>query len=87
MAEFTRVSGYAIQFQGDRVGIADKKFTLDTGKTSFWQALDRFCDQAGLVEKIDLTAAPAPMYTTVGGKRGKRVIYADNPARRQAPSY
>ena len=38
-----RVDIGAIQIQGDRTAFAEKKFTLDTGKTTFWEAVDRFC--------------------------------------------
>jgi hypothetical protein len=30
----------------------DRKITLDTGYTSFWDAFDKFCAAAGLVEKV-----------------------------------
>ena len=29
--------------------LAGRKVTLDTGETTFWEALDKFCQQAGLV--------------------------------------
>ncbi|MBI2808331.1 MAG: hypothetical protein HYX68_25365 [Planctomycetes bacterium] len=58
IAELAKISGYPIQFQGDATRFADKKLTLDTGKTSFWQAFDRLCQEAGLMERIDLTMAP-----------------------------
>ena len=54
IAELASVSGYPIQFQGDATKFADKKITLDTGKLAFWEALDRVCEQAGLMERIDL---------------------------------
>jgi hypothetical protein len=54
IAELASLSGYPIQFQGDATKFADKKITLDTGKLAFWEALDRVCEQAGLMERIDL---------------------------------
>jgi hypothetical protein len=65
IVELTRVSGYPIQFAGDRTALGSKKFTLATGKTSFWQALDRFCDEAGLTEKADLAPKVAATSTIV----------------------
>jgi hypothetical protein len=53
IAELARESGYPIQFLGDATKFADKKVTLE-GKLPFWEALDRLCDQAGLMERVDL---------------------------------
>ncbi len=50
VAELSRQSGYNIQIQGDRAILAKRKVTLDTGETTFWQALDQLCQKAGLVE-------------------------------------
>jgi hypothetical protein len=65
IAELSKLSGYSLQFTGDRLPFADKKITLDTGKTTFWQALDQFCEKAGLSEKIDLTPKAAVLSRTV----------------------
>jgi hypothetical protein len=54
ITELANVSGYPIQFQGDATKFADKKITLDSGKLAFWEALDRVCEQAGLMDRIDL---------------------------------
>src|SRR5262249_28037289 len=54
IAELASLSGYPIQFQGDATKFADKKITLDTGKLPFWEALDKVCELAGLMERIDL---------------------------------
>jgi hypothetical protein len=56
IAELARVSGYPIQFLGDATKLADRKITLDTGVTSFWQAFDQLCDEAGLMERVELVA-------------------------------
>ncbi len=55
--ELTMKSGYAIQFQGDATPFADKKITV-TGKMPFWQAFDKLCDQAGLMELVDPNPTP-----------------------------
>src|SRR5262245_54187166 len=50
VAQLARQSGYAIEVQGDRTKFADRKVTLDTGDTTFWQAFDQLCQKAGLTE-------------------------------------
>jgi hypothetical protein len=51
VADFAKKSGYPIQFEGDRIRLASRKITLDTGEVSFWEALDQFCRVAGLLEQ------------------------------------
>ncbi len=67
--ELAKASGYPIQFQGDATKFADKKITL-TGKTTFWQALDRLCDQAELMERVDF--APQALQPDVGKRIMRR---------------
>ncbi len=50
-----------LKLPSDAAKASDRKITLDTGPVPFWQALDQFCAQAGLVE----TAPPAS--PTAGG--------------------
>jgi hypothetical protein len=71
IAEVAKLSGYAILFQGDALPFASKKITLDTGKTTFWQALDQLCEKAGLMEQVDLRAIrqDAPDATPIGKRR------------------
>jgi len=52
--ELARVSGYPLELIGHAAKLADKRITLDTGTVPYWQALDQLCEQAGLVERIDL---------------------------------
>jgi hypothetical protein len=57
--DFARVSGAQIQLDG--VKDSNRKVTLDTGYTSFWDALDKFCAATGLAEKVfDSAATPTP---------------------------
>lgn len=56
-----RQSGYPILLVGDVSTLAARKITLDTGDTTFWEALDQLTAQVGLVE------ITAPQYTTNGG--------------------
>src|SRR5438445_10821900 len=50
IAKLQKQSGYQIQVAGDRSGLANKKITLDTGETTFWEALDQLCRAAGLTQ-------------------------------------
>jgi len=48
--ELEKQSQYPILIQGDQAALAKRKVTLDTGDTTFWEALDQLCAKAGLVE-------------------------------------
>jgi hypothetical protein len=50
VADFAKKSGFPLLLEGDRVRLANRKITLDTGEVTFWEALDQFCRAAGLVE-------------------------------------
>jgi hypothetical protein len=52
--DIARKTGFQIQIEGDQTKLANRKITLDTGEIPFWQALDQFCQQAGLVERGSL---------------------------------
>jgi hypothetical protein len=60
VAELAKKSGYSITLSGDASKYRNRKVTLDTGETTFWQALDLLCDKAGLREadSIDLPLQP-----------------------------
>lgn len=57
VADLARKTGYDIRLAGDARELAGRKVTLDTGETTFWEAFDRFCREAGLAE-----AAPSNPY-------------------------
>lgn len=81
--ELTKASGYTVQIQGDRTAFADKKITLRADKKSFWQLLDQVCDEAGLMERIDLNATPASSGPVrIMAKKGlqRAVVYPSSPA-------
>lgn len=40
--------GTEFRFDGDAAKTADRKITLDTGEVSYWEAFDRFCQEAGV---------------------------------------
>jgi hypothetical protein len=50
IAEFNKKSGYTIQVHDPDNKLKDRKVTLDTGEVTFWEAFDKFCEKAGLVE-------------------------------------
>jgi hypothetical protein len=50
VAEFNKKSGYTIQLHDPEKKLKDRTVTLDTGEVTFWEAFDKFCEKAGLVE-------------------------------------
>src|SRR5262249_42758878 len=50
VADFNKKSGYTIVLHDPEEKLKDRKVTLDTGDVTFWQALDQFCQKAGLKE-------------------------------------
>jgi hypothetical protein len=64
VAEIVRKTEYNIQLFDPQKKLAERKVTLDTGETTFWQGLDQFCEKAGLVEAtqqdLQNQAFPAP---------------------------
>src|SRR5262245_29464670 len=59
LADITRRTGVPFRIEGPREALAERRVTLDTGETTFWQALERFCAKAGLVE-VEPAWAPRP---------------------------
>jgi len=50
VADLRKKSGYNIVLHDPDGKMKDKKITLDTGKVTFWNALEQFCAKAGLAE-------------------------------------
>src|SRR5262249_37599004 len=51
VALLAKKSKYTIQIDGiSKAKLAKRKVTLDTGDVTFWEALDKLCAKAGLVE-------------------------------------
>jgi hypothetical protein len=50
VADLAKRSGCTIALRCKHEQTAQRKLTLDTGETTFWEALDQLCQQAGLVE-------------------------------------
>ncbi|HEV3260545.1 MAG TPA: hypothetical protein VG013_27060 [Gemmataceae bacterium] len=56
VAEFSRKTGFAVQIDpAARTRLGDRRVTLDTGDTTFWDAFEKLCDRAGLVEAAPKT--------------------------------
>jgi hypothetical protein len=50
-ADLSRDSGFTVLIdESVREQIGDRRITLDTGETTFWQALDALCREAGLAD-------------------------------------
>lgn len=80
--ELEKLSGYAIQIQGDRNALASRRITLDTGETTFWEALDQLCQKGGLVES---NQQPAPMPPSIRSQPRPAPILPVKPPARPVP--
>ncbi len=59
VADFSRKTAYTLELAGDQSKLAGRRVTLDTnGAVTFWEALDKFCEAAGVIE-IGLAQTPA----------------------------
>jgi hypothetical protein len=61
VAELSKKSGYTLTLDGVP---SDRKVTLDTGETTFWDAFKQLCAAAGLVEKPAAPPAPPSVSST-----------------------
>jgi hypothetical protein len=50
LADITKKTGYNLTLVDPQNKLKDRKVTVDTGETTFWQALEKFCSAAKLVE-------------------------------------
>jgi RNA polymerase sigma factor (sigma-70 family) len=67
VADFKAKSGYDIVLT-DPAALKDRRVTLNTGDVTFWQAVSRFCEAAGLTEAP--SAGPGPAAGAGGGFGG-----------------
>src|SRR5258708_7835158 len=51
--------------------LANRKITLDTGETTFWDAFDQFCQKAGLMERIVTSEIDIQAPAVWAGGRGR----------------
>jgi hypothetical protein len=70
VAKLAKISGYAVRVDGDRTMLGNKRITLDTGEVTFWEALDKLNEKAGLAEKLTVASQP-------GDFNGNPNIYTD----------
>jgi outer membrane protein assembly factor BamB len=75
VADFSKRCGMTLKVPPEVLKDADRKITLDTGTVTFWQALDQFCDKAGLAEQPPIPEPAAPggsgsSITIMGGRGG-----------------
>jgi hypothetical protein len=66
LADLAKSTGFPLRLEDDAKKLADKRITLQTGEVTFWEALDRVCAQAGLVER-EPPAQPPPMRNGITG--------------------
>jgi hypothetical protein len=50
--DFAKKTKFSIEINGSKTRLAQRKITLDTGETSFWDAFNQFCQKAGLLDRI-----------------------------------
>ena len=61
VADFSRKTGFAVQIDpAARTVLGNRRITLDTGDTSFWDAFEQLCAKGGLVEAAPKTK-PQPI--------------------------
>jgi hypothetical protein len=73
LADIARGTGLPIQLKGERTRPTERKVTVDTGEMTLWEALARFCQEAGLVED---GVSPGPFHEEEArdDQRDRRVV-------------
>jgi hypothetical protein len=54
VADLAARSGFSLQLGSLEPGAKERKVTVDTGETTFWEAFDQLTEKAGLVERGEL---------------------------------
>jgi hypothetical protein len=76
LEDLRKKSGYNIVLHDPENKLKDRKITLDTGKTTFWSALEKFCHAAGVTEGdpnerfAPVGPGPGPVRGGIGVPRG-----------------
>jgi hypothetical protein len=70
VAEIQKKTGYNLYLHDPEGKLADRKVTLDTGETTFWNALEQFCQKAGLAEATQQELMRNPGAPRRGGVKG-----------------
>lgn len=81
-ADFARKAGILFPLEGNRTRLTERRITLDTGDTTLWEALDAFCQKAGLSERALVPVDRGLDFRTRDDPREPRMIalgdvYAD----------
>jgi hypothetical protein len=53
VADLAAKTGFSLKLAAADSDLADRKISVDTGETTFWQALDQLTEKAGLVDRRD----------------------------------
>jgi hypothetical protein len=77
LADFSRKSGANFDLQGRAPAVAARRVTLDTGETTYWEALARFCAAAGLAEANRPAGDFSQRDVVARGGGGRRVLFLD----------
>ncbi len=68
VADFAKKTGYRIELHDPDGKLKGKRITLDTGKVTFWNALEQFCARAGVIDgKTGPLAPPVGVGALPGG--------------------
>jgi hypothetical protein len=62
VTDLARKTGFILHLEGDKVKLAGRRVTLDTGDVTVWEALDRFCQKANLTERTTAGAGQDDRY-------------------------
>ncbi len=73
LTEFNKKSGYTITVHDPDNKLKDRTVTVDTGEVTFWEAFDKFCEKAGLVEATWADLAK-PVALPPGGGPGGGIL-------------
>jgi hypothetical protein len=77
LADFSRQAGAPIQLSGGRARAGKRTVTLDTGETTYWEALARFCAAAGLHEPDRPAGDMVREEVFARGGGGRRILFLD----------
>jgi hypothetical protein len=67
VADLAKKTGFVITLAEDKVKPEGRTVTLDTGEVTFWEAFDKFCAAAGVVETTAKPAAAPKGNTVISG--------------------
>jgi hypothetical protein len=67
VAAFAKQTGHPINLTGNVNNLANRRITLDTGDTSFWEAYQQLCAKAGIRE-MEVPEQPQPNGDIYGGR-------------------